>query len=155
MLNPALPPGLEVLAVSRLVGKTPSLQQAVTSCEWEITVTQTTDELHQWKDSVLKAPSIVVTRERKGKTVSDDLRPYIRSLEVIEPAADDVGPSLRAELGTQPRSLRPSELLVAMEPGLTERGLRRRHQWIEQDGARLDPIEVGAAPVPSAEVSAP
>ncbi len=155
VLNPALPPGLEVLAVSQLVGKTPSLQQAVTSCEWEITVTQTTDDLHQWTTQVLSASSIVVTRERKGKAVTDDLRPLIRSLEVVEPAPAEGGSTLRAELGTQPRSLRPAELLTAVEPALVERRVRRRHQWIEQQGARLDPIDVGAAPVPSAEVSAP
>ena len=155
VLNAALPPGLEVQTAAVLEGKTPSLQQAVTSCEWEITVNQTTDDLHQWTTQVLSASSIVVTRERKGKEVSDDLRPFIRALEVIGPAPDGVGSILRAELGTQPRSLRPSELLTAVEPALVERRLRRRQQWIEQDGARLDPIEVGAAPVPSAEVSAP
>ena len=148
VLSDALPPGLAVCGVAVLEPRTQSLQQAVTSCEWDITVNQTIDELNNWTKQVLAASSIVVTRERKGKQVTDDLRPYIRSLEVIEPQSGEDGPVLRAELVTQPRSLRPAELLIAIEPHLSERRLRRRFQWIEQDGARLDPLEVGAAPVP-------
>ncbi len=143
-----LPEGLTVCGVSVLESKAQSLQQAVTSCEWDITVNQTIDELTKWTIQVLESSSIVVTRERKGKQVTDDLRPYIRSLDVIAPARPGDDPVLRAELVTQPRSLRPSELLTAVEPRLTERRLRRRYQWIEQDGARLEPLEVGAAPVP-------
>jgi radical SAM-linked protein len=147
-LTAALPEGLTVCGVSVLESKATSLQQAVTSCEWDITVNQTIDELINWTQQVLESSSIVVTRERKGKQVTDDLRPYIRSLDVIAPEASGGDPVLSAELVTQPRSLRPSELLAAAEPHLTERRLRRRHQWIEQEGARLDPLEVGAAPVP-------
>lgn len=147
-LTAALPNGLEVVGCAVLPPKTPSLQQAVTSCLWDITVNQPIDDLNKWTERVLAASSIVVTRERKGKEVTDDLRPFIRSLEVVAPDLPEADPTLRAELVTQPRSLRPAELLTALEPVLTERRLRRRTQWIEQDGARLEPLEVGAAPVP-------
>mgnify|MGYP001814959531 CR=1 FL=1 len=148
VLNQALPQGIEVVDSTVLAPRTPSLQQAVTSCVWDITVKQTIDDVTEWKARVLNASSIVVERERKGKTVTDDLRPFIHTLDVIPPvrAVDDV--VLRAELGTQPRSLRPSELLIAVDPRLDERLVRRRTQWIEQDGARLEPLQAGAAPVP-------
>ena len=148
MLTDAMPEGIEVSGVAVVEPKTPSLQQAVTSCVWDITVKQTSEQLNEWTERVLSAPQIVVSRERKGKTVTDDLRPFIRSLEVIAPEQADDHPVLRAELGTQPRSLRPSELIIAVEPALDERTVRRRIQWIEQDGARLEPLEVGAAPAP-------
>jgi len=146
-LSAALPPGLDVVEVAIFEPRTTSLQQAVTSCVWDITVNQPIDQLNEWTHQVLAAPSIVVTRERKGKLVTDDLRPFIRHLEVV-PAQEDDFPVLRAELGTQPRSLRPAELLTAVEPVLDERTVRRLIQWIEQDGARLEPIQVGAAPAP-------
>ncbi|MGI9621436.1 MAG: DUF2344 domain-containing protein, partial [Acidimicrobiales bacterium] len=150
----ALPPGLDVVGVALLERKTPSLQQAVTSCEWDINVNQTSEALTEWTEVVLSSSSIVVTRERKGKQVTDDLRPLIRSLAVAAPEGDAPGAILRAELSTQPRSLRPSELLSVSEPVLTDLGIRRRFQWIEQDGARLEPLQVGAAPVPHAEMCA-
>ncbi len=149
VLTETLPPGIEVTGLAVLEPKTPSLQAAVTSCVWEITVTETIDEINQWVQRVLAAPTIVVTRERKRKAVTDDLRPLIRSLDVV-PAAPGTngGHRIRAELGTQPRSLRPSELLSALEPALHERHVRRLKQWIEQDGARLEPLQAGAAPAP-------
>ena len=148
VLSAALPVGLEVIDSVVLEPRTPSLQQAVTSCVWDITVKQTIDELNEWTQTVLDAPDLVVTRERKGKAVTDDLRPYIHTLDVLPVTKAGMGPIIRAELGTQPRSLRPSELLTAVEPNLDDTSIRRHKQWIEQDGARLEPLQVGAAPVP-------
>ncbi len=144
LLTKALPPGIAVTGVAILERGTPSLQQAVTSCVWDITVKQAIDDVRDWTQRVLEAPTIVASRQRKGKEVTDDLRPQVRALE---PYVDAEGNSVvRAELGTQPRSLRPNELLSALEPALTERLLRRKHQYIERDGARLEPLQVGAAP---------
>ena len=148
VLNKALPQGMGVVDTAILEPRTPSLQQAVTSCVWDITVKQTIDDLNEWTARVLDASSIVLERERKGKRVTDDLRPFIHNLDVIRPSGATSDTVLRAELGTQPRSLRPSELLSALEPSIDARLVRRRTQWIEQDGARLEPLQVGAAPVP-------
>jgi hypothetical protein len=57
---------------------------------------------------------------------------------------------LRAELATQPRGLRPAELLGALGPGLDEVRVRRTHQWIERDGARWEPLPLGATDAPRA-----
>lgn len=145
LLSAALPVGLEVTDLAIIERGAPSLQQDVTSCVWNINVSEAIDIVQDWSDRVNTAPSLVVSRERKGKVVTDDLRPQILSLEVIG-ASDTGGSVLRAELGTKPRSLRPAELLQALEPHLTEVRLRRCQQFIERDGARLEPLEVGAAP---------
>ena len=158
LLSGALPAGLDVTGVAEVAPGAASLQQAVTSCCWELTVMNTTTEAAgEWVQEILAADTIVVTRERKGKPVIDDLRPAIRSLELL--GTTDLGDVLLdAELSTQPRALRPSELLAALEPPFQELGTTRTSQWIESEGARHDPLEVhttnvvtvpaDAAPVP-------
>ena len=54
---------------------------------------------------LLDAEVVEIDRERKGKTTVDDVRPYLRSLTVVGPGAR--GLQIEAELGTQPRGLRP------------------------------------------------
>jgi hypothetical protein len=51
-----------------------------------------------------------------------------------------VGTELEAELAVHPRSVRPSELLLALRPGLEEGRVVRTAQWIWRDGARLEPL---------------
>jgi hypothetical protein len=58
-------------------------------------------------------------------------------------------------LATQPRALRPSELLAACFPDVVEplditHRVLRTHQWIERDGARREPLPVSATPQPHA-----
>ena len=140
-----LPDGIAVTGGTVLAPGTMSLQQAVTSCDWDIELLDVTPvDLAQWVDRVRGAATLVVTRERKGQQISDDLAPQVCALEVGEPTSRGV--RLLATLGTQPRAARPSELLAALEPVYRPVLIRRTRQWIEQDGARLEPLEVGAAP---------
>ena len=59
-----------------------------------------------------------------------------------DPDATPLRPSsmLLAELATQPRSLRPAELVRALDPTWVEGRVLRTHQWTLVDGARLEPI---------------
>lgn len=110
---------------------------------------------------MLSATELPVTRERKGKKVTDDLRPYVHALRVADPAecppAADwplTGALIWAELGTKPRSCRPAEVLAAIDDSLTERRVVRIHQWTNVDGERREPLALrtGAAsaePAPS------
>ena len=140
-----LPDGIAATGGVVLAPGTMSLQQAVTCCDWDIELLGVTaGDLAQWVDRVRGAATLVVTRERKGQQISDDLAPQVRALEVGEPTSRGV--RLLATLGTQPRAARPSELLAALEPVYRPVLVRRTRQWIEQDGARLEPLEVGAAP---------
>jgi radical SAM-linked protein len=139
-LSPALPPGLDVVAAGTVQPGDASLQEAVTSCTWRIEVPGwDLDDAGQHVDAALAADELVLTRTRKGKEVTDDLRPAVLSLAVIGPSA--WGVELEAELATQPRGLRPNELLAVLSPSATEGHVLRTAQWIARpDGAKVEPL---------------
>jgi radical SAM-linked protein len=134
-LTEALPVGVDVRAAAVIDGGEPSLQEAVSSCVWRVEVSGTGhDELCEKVAAVVAAPSLVVTRKRKGNVVTDDIRPGILSLRVVG------GVEVECELATQPRAVRPGELVRAIDPCLEEAWVRRTNQWIERDGARGVPL---------------
>ena len=154
-LTPFLPPGVDVETVAVIERSEPSLQEAVTSCNWLIEIPgMTPAELESTVEALLSADSIPVIRERKGKKVADDLRPGIIGLRAVGATPSDApesGALLEAELATQPRSVRPAELLAAFDPPRNEGRVRRTHQWINHDGATREPLPQGA---PSREPAA-
>ncbi|MCB9372887.1 MAG: DUF2344 domain-containing protein [Microthrixaceae bacterium] len=151
-LTSCLPGGITVVAAAIVDTGVMSLQQAVTSCTWHLEVGGTTgSQLAAVAARALAADEIVITRERKSKQVTDDLRPYLLALSVVGESPD--GALLEAEVGTQPRSVRPSELLAALDPVLTERRVTRIHQWMTLDGVRCEPLSPGG-PVASSSAHA-
>jgi radical SAM-linked protein len=144
-LSSLLPEGIDVSAACLVERSEPSLQQAVTSCSWQIDVSdRAPDDLAEVVARALAAPQLVHERERKGQVVVDDLRPQILAL-VVEGLIDGSSTvRLTAELGTQPRTLRPAELLAALDPPVTEGRVRRTHQWMTRDGARREVLPAGA-----------
>ena len=152
-LGAALPDGMDVQATAEVDRRTASLQQAVTSCTWRVEVLGLdVPAASRAAGAALDASALPLTRSRKGQEAVDDLRPYLRSLAVVRPT--DHGVELEAELGTQPRSLRPSELVAVAFPGAEEGRVRRTHQWIEHDGARREPLPVDATSAPHAKARA-
>jgi radical SAM-linked protein len=151
-VNPALPAGLEVQAVEPLPPGADSLQQAVTSCTWHFELSglagEDEGELGAAIDRTLASGEIVVTRERKGQEVTEDIRPCILALQVLPPGTG-CG-VVEAELATQPRSLRPAELVNALDPALHADRVVRIHQWTLVGGARQEVI-----PLPPAATLAP
>jgi hypothetical protein len=151
-LTEALPIGLDVVAVAP-VEKGESLQQAVTSCTWSIEVDGVDmEQMNAWVADVLARDEIVVERERKGKPVVEDLRPHVLALDVT--GTTETGVRLLADLGTQPRALRPSELLTAVDPPLKAGTVCRMHQWMSQGDNREEPLTAPIIPAPSATVPA-
>jgi radical SAM-linked protein len=143
-LDGQFPEGIEVTAAAELGLGGGSLQQDVSSCTWDIAVLGVgPEELEKVLRGALAAPSLRVMRVRKGREQDDDLRPAVRELSVCGTSGD--GSLLRAELGTRPRGVRPSELgrALGIELGLA----RRTHQWIENEGSRSEPLSVDAAPL--------
>lgn len=126
-LTPLLPEGMAVQAVAPIETASPSLQQAVTSCTWRIEVTGCdAAELRSAVERLLGAETLPVVRQRKGRDVEDDIRPYILGLSVLDLLHPDrvgttsvEGSVLEADLGTHPRGLRPSELVSALGAELT------------------------------------
>ena len=152
-LTNELPQGMAVTAAVTVDRQTASLQQAVTSCTWQIDVVDIdADTVAGAVARALAAENLVVTRERKGKKVVDDLRPGVLSLDVEGPIeaeqANGGGVRLIAELATQPRALRVSELLGALDPPLIEHRVLRLHQWTmneTDDRQRSSPLDAASS----------
>jgi len=143
-LTPGLPVGIDCLAGMELAGGEPSLQQDVTSCRWEMELDGLSDgAVADGVAAALAAPALVITRTRKGTDVTDDVRPAIQTMTAS-------GALIVADVATQPRGLRPGELLAACFPGVEAVRVLRTHQWIERDGARREPIPVDATSLPHA-----
>jgi radical SAM-linked protein len=154
-LSSALPVGFTVTAVAVLAGDEPSLQQDVTSCSWYLELRDVSPSAAEHAvRTALDATALPLARSRKGEERVDDLRPDILALRVGATTQDGLA-TLEADLATQPRALRPSELLAACFPDvadtidITHRVLRT-HQWIERDGARREALPVPATSHPHA-----
>jgi len=148
-LGEHLPDGVDVVGVVPVAAGEPSLQEAVTSCTWQVELPGV--ERH-WLEAVvsdlLARPEIPIRRNRKGTEIDADLRPGIRRLRV---EGTPSGTQMTAELSTGPSGARPEELIRAVGDGLSPSLVRRTHQWIERDGDRREPIPANAPPAPHAE----
>jgi hypothetical protein len=172
-LTDLLPQGIDVEQAAPVDRRADSLQQQVTSCSWTMRVGGVSRrQLEEQVESLLAAPTVLIVRERKGRQERDDLRPSVLALAVSDdpaPGSGHVGPGrpssvgVVAELATQPRGVRPVELvrgLVAVSGPLPEgrsAGVTldagsnvgtpvldracRTQQWIERDGARQEPLQ--------------
>jgi radical SAM-linked protein len=151
-LTPALPVGIDVTAAASVPPGTPSLQESVTSSSWRIEARGLPPaDADRLVAAALSAEHLVISRIRKGREVTDDLRPAVLSVSVAGPTVD--GTELLAELAVHPRSVRPAELLVALSPdGLEEGRVLRTAQSIWRDGNRAEPLD--ATPRPHAELRA-
>lgn len=154
-VDPMLPEGLAIQAVEPLAPGSDSLQEAVTCCTWLLELTGLEpDGVAKAVDGALAAEAIMVTRERKGRAATDDIRPGILGLQVLPPGTG-CG-VVEAELACQPRSLRPAELVGALDPALHARRVVRIHQWTQACGARREviPLPPAATLAPHAQVRA-
>ena len=153
VLGSALPEGIDVEAVVPIAPGTPSLQDAVVSCTWRFTVPGAAPgALAEAAARLTARESIPLTLVRKGKQVREDLRPLLGDL-VAERTAE--GARLVADLGTKPRSVRPAEFYAALDPtgplpDVADVRVLRRHQWINVDGTRREPVSLGP-PSPHAQ----
>ena len=166
-LAPVLPAGIDVQRAVALPTGADSLQQAVTSCTWHIEVADVTpSDAVAGVARALAATELTLARVRKGQTVTDDVRPAIVDLRVLGPVTEVVAPlaprrsgsgtELEAELATQPRALRPVELVAAIDPSWVVARVTRIHQWTLAGGARREVVDLtpAATPPPHAEVRA-
>jgi len=138
-LSAQLPVGIDVTAAVPLAPGSPSLQEDVSSCTWRIEARGLDAAAAEvLVDAALAAGELIITRTRKGKEVTDDLRPAVLTVHVVGPTP--AGTELEAELAVHPRSARPAELLLALRPGLEEGRVLRTAQWIWRDADRLEPV---------------
>jgi hypothetical protein len=141
-LSDALPHGIDVTALAECQLADESLQEAVTSCTWELWSEHLAPADIEAATALLDADRLMIERERKGQRHTDDIRPLVLDLH-----ADATGHRLVAELATIGRALRPSELaslaFADVDP-LDVRALRT-HQWISHDGERREVLSLPAA----------
>jgi radical SAM-linked protein len=149
----ALPEGMAVTGAAALVERAPALQESVTLVGYRVHVAGPDGSpvpagvLDAAAERALASDSLPVTRTRKGRESTDDLRPAIRTIELCASPGHDGSDTLELTLSTASRGARPREVLDAMSDGdlvLTERHVLRTAQWIERDGARLEPLEADA-----------
>ncbi|MDO8365000.1 MAG: TIGR03936 family radical SAM-associated protein [Actinomycetota bacterium] len=154
----ALPVGYEVSLVVPCEPGSPSLQEDVVACTWQLVLEGVSHaEAEAAVAATLARPTLLVERERKGQRSTDDVRAAIEELSIGvaagDPATDvlsgtsvldDPRPHLCAVLATNGRGLRPTELVAALFPALdpvdTTARVLRTHQWIERDGVRREII---------------
>jgi radical SAM-linked protein len=160
-LTAVLPEGVAVTGIGPLVDRAPALQEAVTAVEIRLSLAGVPErEVARAVEAARAASTLTVTTNRKGHAVVEDLRPQMHRLEMV--TDERFGTAVEAELATQPRGIRPADLVTALrelvDPGSFPEsgGLRgedrvmRTHQWIERDGARLEPLEADReAPIPA------
>jgi radical SAM-linked protein len=144
-LDPALPAGVAVQGAAVVEPGTPSLQEAVTACRWRLEVVGADPgEVGAVVEQLLDDDQLVVTRARKGRgnptgTDTLDLRPALLDLAPLGPTPS--GTELVAELATQPRALRPGEVVAALcagLPGAIAGRVCRTHQFLGAD--RREPL---------------
>ncbi len=144
-LSAALPPGVEVVAAAPVPPGDGSLQQTVTSSEWEVALAGADPlELSAGAERALAAGTLPCTVERKGVQAEADLRPVLLSLAVLLPVVIGDAVRLHVELasaaGAGGRTVRPSEVVSALWPHLGAGRVRRIAQWIDRDGERREPL---------------
>jgi radical SAM-linked protein len=150
-LGAALPEGMAVIGAVALADRAPALQEAVTTVDFLVAPVDSHDEpvpaavLASVLDAAHSRAELPVTQVRKGKVRTEDVKPVIQSIELVR---DGRPPALELSLSTQPRGARPREVLEAlgMAAGvdLAEGRVVRTAQWIERDGARMEPLEADA-----------
>jgi len=140
-LGSLLPGGIDVVAGCALDGSEGSLQEEVTSCSWIVEVAgMSAKQLDERVASLLNAAQVPIERVRKGRQVTDDLRPSVHHLSVEGSGATPGAVRLHAELATKPRGVRPNELLSGIDSTLRLVRASRTSQWIERNGRRLEPL---------------
>jgi len=151
-LAAVLPEGLTPGAAADLAPGAPALQEAVTSVEYLVRTGVGPEDARATVAHLLAAPEVTITRMRKGRETTENVRPLVLRLSCVQ--GGDRWSELHAELATRPRGLRPSELLGALatvagrEAGVvvTEARVLRTRQWMERGGARWEPLEADPRP---------
>jgi radical SAM-linked protein len=148
-LTDALPEGIDVTGAVGLVDRAPALQESVTTVDYLVTPFGPRDEplpapvLATLVAAATDHAELPVVQVRKGQERVVDVKPVITTLSL---AADAPGvPALELSLSTQPRGARPREVLDALAAvtgivDLSEGRVVRTAQWIERDGARMEPL---------------
>ncbi len=154
-MSESLPEGMTVTGSTALAERAPALQESVRALEYTLEVVDdrgdavAAEELVASIDAFVRRREVLVERTRKGRRRVDDIRPAVRRVAIA--AAADGRAFVDIEVSTNAPSARPDEVVAALRDGWGTAYIRRTKQWIERDGARLEPLEADTRP--TAEVA--
>ena len=150
LLSPLLPAGVDVDAAIEVEFNADALQAIVDEVTWHIEPEGVDAvDLSARARALLGRDTVMAVLERKGKQVTEDIRPAMIDL-AVESGGHCGGPTLIVDLATRPRSIRPAELLAQFDPPIAPRRVRRHEQWITTDGIRRPPLVASDSPRPAA-----
>lgn len=151
LLGDGMPVGVEVTGVAEVPSNAEALQAVVDRCTWEFELTCTTvDEVARNVRELMERDDVPLTFERKGKALTENVRPALLSVEV-SPDLRDAAVVVVADLATKPRSIRPSEFLSCLGGTFDVRRTCRNEQWMTIDGVSEPPLAAGTTSRPAAE----
>jgi radical SAM-linked protein len=134
-LSVAMPAGIDVTAALRVADFADALQAVVSACTWRFEVVgESRDAIDGRLATMLATDDVQLTFERKGKQVTENVRPAILDAHITGETDDAV--LVTVELATKPRSIRPGEFLAVFDPPLAARRICRIEQWTTIDGVR-------------------
>lgn len=161
VLDQVLPEGVQVRASAEIAGRPRSLASAVAEADYSVWVSDPTGamagsefrgKLQSALDSLMSRTSLLVRRDRRGESLTEDVLPLMKGLQIVESRSDPedrainqrYGLKIQMTLATQPRVMRPEELV----PLLAEAGVdceialvRRESQRILEGGIASDPMD--------------
>lgn len=146
-LSELLPIGVDITDSKWITYKVESLQECVYATEWELFVSGDRTEISTWLQTLIEAEELLLSRTRKGRERTDDVRPALLSAQTTGNVQEvaRATENLKVLLAAKPRALRPLELLSINNPPFEFVLGRRTNQFISPIGARRDPIALGAA----------
>lgn len=149
LLTDGLPEGVTITGIAEVPSNAMALQAVVEHCTWEIQLDGVDrDEIDAAVAQLLRRDDVPLTFERKGKEITENVRPALLSASTL-PDLRDGAVVITVDLATKPRSVRPSEFLICLgQPGEVRR-ICRHEQWMTIDGIALPPLVAGdpSAPV--------
>ena len=147
VLSEGLPDGVEIRGIAEVASNADALQALVDRCTWEFEINPGDGgraAVEQSVQALMSRDEVELTFERKGKSITENIRPALISATVgAELRTDAV--VLTVDLATKPRSIRPSEFLACLEPAVDVGRTCRIEQWTTIDG-ETQPLLAGSEP---------
>ena len=148
LLTDGLPDGVDITGIAEVPSNALALQAVVDHCTWQIELVGVErDAIAALADDLLARDDVPLTFERKGKAITENVRPALLSI-TTHPDLHEGAVILTVDLATKPRSVRPSEFLLCLGQTGEVRRICRNEQWMTVDGTSLPPLVAGDPSLP-------
>jgi radical SAM-linked protein len=124
-LREAAPPGITFDSIQAIEASAPKIQTLLHSAEYLVTLMEAVPDLSERVVELLASEELPLTRVRKRRTRSYDLRPLIEGLSVIEPSLDDKQRLHMRLVAREGATGRPDEVLKVMKINTNKTHIQR------------------------------